>query len=346
MEINDKENMGKYSTGNAEELNSAKIKGGIKMMENGVMTAELVRDELVTNTEEQHSIVQQGIDANNEILSQEEKDKAYSAITKAQADSFVSVSEEDFDNDPHNEIMSKDIELIKKKGAFIPLENMTLIAKGTEGTHVFARRIAKGGGLGDPALTFLYPDGSISEDISISMFELYEIAAGNFGVNCADKDQDQIKSAKRLIKKFGSQVMSYWSSDLNLRAVELIEILLKNLGHLKVDNRNELDISKIYLTIYKYIQKVEGYPHKGYIKRKSVYALMPEDMEEIATTLLISVKELVVTLKKYNVLHLQPSSVGYQCEVKGVGSCYCIKVFEKYKHDDYADFSGDAYALL
>lgn len=46
------------------------------------------------------------------------------------------------------------------------------------------------------------------------------------------------------------------------------------------------------------------------------------------------------------ILHLQKSSVGNQCEVKGVGSCYCIKMLSKYQPEVVEDFSGNGYDTL
>lgn len=274
-------------------------------------------------------------------MSADERKKMCKDIVAVQEKVFIPVEQDEFDEDTKSIEVYTEIQNTKKSGAFIPVNGLTLLSVGNDGTKIFSKRIAKGGGFGDPVLIFVYPDGSVSEDVEIKMYELLEIAGGNYGDNCESIDKSDIAEAKKLIKKIAGRVLSYWTGDIGIRIKDLLRILVENLSTLQVDRGNELDIDKVYAAIFKYVEKVSGYPSKCYVKRKSVYALQREDMEEVANSLGAKINEIVNIVKRHNLLHLQPSSIGYQCEVKDVGSCYCIKVLSNYKHENYVDFNFD-----
>jgi hypothetical protein len=282
-----------------------------------------VKDEVVT------SIV--GIDA-------EEREKIYRDIQVAQKEAFLEVDQDEFKEDSVNTKVYTEIQNIKKSGAFVPIEGLTpLYVDKNTGIKVLAKRIAEDGGLGNPVLVFVYADGSTSKDIEIKMSELLDIINGKH-VNADNSDK---ADAKKAMKKIVGRISSNWDLSMGIRVADLITILIANFSTLQVDKENELDIDSVYEAIYSYIEKVHMDPDKPYMKRKTFYALKHEDMNEIALSLGVEVIDIAKTLKRNNVLRLQKKSRGYQCEVKDVGSCYCVRILAKDKHEDYVDFNYD-----
>ena len=275
------------------------------------------------------------------------KEKIYNDMMIAQENAFIEVDQNDFEEDSKSIEIYNEIQNIKKSGAFVPIKGLKLLSIGNEGTMIFAKRIAKGGGFGNPVLVFVYTDGSMSDDVEIKIGDLLIIAEGNYGEPKDNLDKDDIADAKKLIKQISGKIISYYAGDIRIMPKELIKLLVKNLSTLPVDKGNELDVDTLYAVIMKYIEKVSDYPTKSYIKRKSVYALTHEDMEEIVMYLGAGIKiiDVVSMLRRNNILHLQASAKN-QCEVKGVGSCYCIKIFKGFKHEDYVDFNFDPNELL
>ncbi|NLK44879.1 MAG: hypothetical protein GX300_10860 [Tissierellia bacterium] len=286
----------------------------------------------------QLKVVENEVSQNVIGMDAEEKERIFKDIVAVQEKAFIAVEQDEFEEDTKTIEVYNEIVNLKKSGAFIPIKGLTPIyVDRNTGIKIFAKRIAKGGGLGDPVLVFVYSDGTTSGDVEIKMYELIEIMGGNR----VGADEGDIADAKKMMKKVIGRISSYWDLGMDIRVEDLIKILVANLSTLQVDRGNVLDVDKVYAAIYRYIEKVNGYPGKCYIKRKYVYALKSEDMENIAIDLGAKVSEIVDILNRNNLLHLQASSIGYQSEVKGVGSCYCVRILLKYKYEDYVDYSGN-----
>lgn len=304
-----------------------------------------------------------GMETNNQLVPVEKEvvtgevemdivkvEEIYNNMMIAQKNAFLEVDKGEFEDDPKSIEIYNEIQSTKKSGAFVPLNGLTLLFVSNGGTKVFAKRIAKGGGLGNPVLVFVYSDGSVSEDIEIKMQELFAIAGGNYGKLIDGVDKEDVREAKKYIKQISGRILSYWSGDMHIEPIQLIKILKDNLSALKVDKGNELDFKKVYAAIYSYVEKVHMDANKSYMKRKSVYALTRDDMEIVVESLGLNISritDVAEILKRNNLLHLQPSSIGYQCEVKGAedkkgrSSCYCVRILAKNKHEDYEDFDFD-----
>lgn len=275
-------------------------------------------------------------------------EEIYNNMMIAQESAFLEVDQNDFEEDTKSIEIYNEIQNTKKSGAFVPLNGLTLLFVSNGGTKVFAKRVAKGGGYGNPVLVFVYTDGSVSEDVEIKMEELFIISGGNYGKLIDGIDEDDVREARKYIKQISGRILSYWSGDMEIMPKHLIKLLKDNLPALGVDRGNELDVDKVYAAIWRYVEMEYTGHAKGYMKRKGMYALTREDMDKIVNYLGVKTIDVINILKRHNLLYLQPSSIGYQCEVKWVDadekgrrSCYCVKILAKYKHEDYEDFTGD-----
>lgn len=270
----------------------------------------------------------------------EEREKFYRDTQVAQNNAFLEVDQNDFVEHTRTIEIYNEIQNVKESGAFIPINGLTPLYKDRNtGIMILAKRIAIGGGLGNPVIVFVYPDKTTSEEVEIKMSELIEIIGGNH-VKADDIDK---ADAKKMMKKVIGRISSYWDLDMEIRIEDLITILVANLSKIKVDEGNELTFKKVYAAIDKYVEEESWKPDNNYMKRKAVFALTSEDMTNIITYLGMGVKliDIIDILKRNNMLYLQKSSIGNQCEVKDKGSCYCVRILAKYKHEDYVDFNYD-----
>lgn len=268
-----------------------------------------------------------------------EKEEICKGIAAAQEKAFLPVDQNEFDDKPEHSEIYADIQNAKISGALIPTQILSLMFMGKAGTKIFAKRVAKGGALGDIALVFDYNDGNISEDVEVAMFDVMTIAMGNYGEHYDGINKDNLTDAKKSIKKVAGRVLRYWTGDLDIGIKDLVRLLYTNLSSLKVDRGMEISVDRVYAAIYGYVEKEHGYPEKHYMKRKSVYALTREDLKRAIEGVGIEVDGAIKLLNRHNLLYLQPSSIGYQCEVKGGGSCYCVRILANYKHEDYTDYN-------
>lgn len=326
----DQVRMGQEEGGNEMDGNALVSKQGGELMES-TLEGFHDKDRLTNN-----NLVKE---AGNEDI--EQNAIFHDELAAIQKDQLVPVLEEEL-IDKHAEIFSK-IDKAKSKGAFIP-NNLTLIHRGLAGSKILAKRVSEGDALGDVALVFAYASGNITKDVIVEMHELLTISHGNFGETSEDFEKEDISEAKKVIKKVGKRVLKYWAADIKISFRDLMKLLVGRLGDLKVDSDESLGINQVYGAIYSFIEENAGNWHRyPYLKRKSCYALLREDMEEIALTLNTKVKELLIILKRNNLLHLQPSSIGYQSEVNGVGSCYCIKILAENRYEvEKEDINPDA----
>lgn len=110
-----------------------------------------------------------------------EKEEICKGIAAAQEKAFLPVDQKEFDDKPEHSEIYADIQNAKISGALIPTQILSLMFMGKAGTKIFAKRVAKGGALGDIALVFDYNDGNVSEDVEVAMFDVMTIAMGNYG---------------------------------------------------------------------------------------------------------------------------------------------------------------------
>lgn len=273
-------------------------------------------------------------------------EKISSEIIEAQETYFADIDDGCLEKDVIDDKIYNEVLEAKRKGAFIPVQGMKLIYGGENRTKIFAKRVSKKGNNGEPVLIFAYTDGRISDEIEIKLEHLVKLSFLKYGRTQEVVDKKSATSAERLIEKIGGKIIPYWAFDIEINIVELLKLLTSNLSTLPLDSGNQLDVSIAYWSIYKYVQKLKGNPHKCYLERRGFYALTREDMVEIASKLNSTIPEIIKILKNNGLLHLQISSIGYQCEVKGVGNCYCIKILAKYQPQSIEDFSGNGFEEL
>lgn len=267
-------------------------------------------------------------------------------LVKAQEKFIAGVDENFLEDDTLESPILDEITEAKESGAFIPTKYLTLIYGNEKTTKIFAKRVVRNGNRGEPVIVFAYKDGEVSPEIEVKMAELMRISYGNFGEPQEGINKKDVAHAEALINKIGERILPYWEFDLEIRVVGLIKVLSKNISSLAVDRGNELDITLIYHYIYKYVQKLKDRPDKGYFIRKGFYALTREDMLEVASGLDSTAPKIIEILKQHNLLYLQNSSIGNQCEVKGVGSCYCIKMLAKFQPKEVEIFKENAFDEL
>jgi len=281
-----------------------------------------------------------------EATSEIEVEKIYHCLAKAQ-ESFIATVDEDFfvDNTQASAILDE-IDSAKASGAFVPTKHLRLIYGKENTTKIFAKRVAKNGNRGEPVIILVYPDGEVSPELEISMAELMRVSHGNYGETKDGMNKKDVAHADTLIKKIGDRILPYWELDIGINVVELLKMLCASISTLEVDRGEEIDVNMVYSAIYKYIQKSNNYPTKGYLIRKGFYALLSEDILEVASWMNTTSPKIIKILKQYDLLYLQKSSIGNQCEVKGVGSCYCIKMLAKFQPEEVETYSENSYDQL
>lgn len=257
----------------------------------------------------------------NEAASDMEVAKIYNDLEKAQAEFLAPIDEECLVDDTLDSAILTEIDKAKACGAFVPMHFLKLIYGGENTTKIFAKRVVRNGNRGEPVIVLAYVGGGVSPELQISMAELMRVSFGNYGEMEGGNKKDVIH-AETLIRRIGDRILPYWEPDLGIGVIGLLKILSGSISSLAIDRGDELDVSVVYTSIYKYVQKEKYF--KVYLERKGFYALLSEDMLEVASRMGITVPELIKLLKQYNLLRLQKSSIANQCEVKGVGSCYCI----------------------
>ncbi|MVX63095.1 hypothetical protein GKZ28_05205 [Clostridium chromiireducens] len=285
-------------------------------------------------------------DKENLNTSSEIANKICKDLNKAQENFIAPVDEEFLADDTLDKTIWEDINKAKESGAFIPTKYLTLIHGSETTTKIFAKLVVRNGNRGEPVIVLAYTDGGVSPELEISKAELMRISFGNYGVKENGFDKKDVAYASTLIKKIGDRILPYWEFDIGMTLMELLKLLSGKLSVLKIDRGEELDVKMVYSFIYKYVQRVKSHPAKCYIIRRGFYALISEDILEVASNMNSKVPTIIKMLKQNNLLHLQDSSVGNQCEVKGVGSCYCIKMLAKYQENEVQDFSGNAFDQL
>ncbi|OAA83556.1 hypothetical protein [Clostridium ljungdahlii] len=261
-------------------------------------------------------------------------EKIYSNLAEAQENFIAPVDKGFLEDDILDSDILSEIAKAKASGAFVRTKHLTLIYGNEETTKIFAKRVVRNGNRGEPVIVFVYKDGESSSELEISKAELIRLSLGNYGEKAEGVNKKDVSYAETLLKKIGDRILPYWEFDIEITLIDLLKILSKNISKLKIDRGDELDITMVYSCIYKYVQKLKTYPNKCYLIRKGFYALTREDMLEVASSLESNIPDLIKILKQNNLLYLQNSSIGNQCEVKGVGSCYCVKMLAKYQTEE------------
>lgn len=274
-----------------------------------------------------------------EVTSEIEAGKIYHSLAKAQENFIATVDEDFFVDNTQTCAILDEIDTAKARGAFVPTRYFRLIYGKENTTKIFAKRVAKNGNRGEPVIILAYPDGEVSPELEISMAELMRVSYGNYGEMKEGINKKDVTHADILIKRIGDRILPYWELDIGISVIDLLKILSTSLSNLEVDRGEEIDVNVVYSAIYKYVQKSNNYPTKGYLIRKGFYALLADDLLEVASGINISIPKFIKILKQYDLLHLQKSSIGYQCEVKGVGSCYCIKMLVKFQPTEVEKYS-------
>lgn len=265
----------------------------------------------------------------------------FNEITVSQNKLYAQIEDDDFEEDKIGKEIVSELNDARINGAFLDMSKLTLIYGRQNTTKIFAKRVISNGNNGEPVLVFLYTNGRTTPEISITMQEIMTVRFGNYGIENEQIDKYNLNQARKILRKLGERLFQYWNVDINISISRLIELLEVNYNSLKIDTGTELDIALVYSVIFKYIQS-EKSRMRDEIERKSVYALQKEDMMNIASKLNLKLGELVKYLKNNYILHLQNSSVGYQCEVKGLGSCYCIRKLNKYKDENIVNLDFNA----
>lgn len=229
-----------------------------------------------------------------------------------------------------------------QNGALKPCDMVPvyLIKDGASG--LYAKRIRLPSGKSEVVLVYYRSDGRCSEEISIPNSELFTIARAYCDASTAEAKREGKKAAGKVTKK----LLEYWDGEVLFNTGDVISSLIEQLPSLPVDTTRTLDIKVVYARIVNKVENMKNHPGYTWISRRGYYAFWPDQFQEVAEEMAMKPKELALYLKQYGLLYLQNSSVGYQCNVKGVGNCYCVKTLRKFQTEEVEEVNGDARALL
>lgn len=248
------------------------------------------------------------------------------------ATELIEIDESEFESeiDPK---LREEIEQLKRQGVFIPTDKFTILLTSNDGSSIMAKKNVHKGNRSDIAIVYAYNDGSRSDEVIINNAELLTMVRGNFGrdderddENAVSEDKADIAAAKKALKKFEERLLPYWRFGINIPTHAIVQMICRIYNQLKEDRSESPDIYNIYSYIIKKVESDRNHPGYSWIIRKRFYALPENYLEEIAVKFGLNTKELIMLLKHSNLLYLQDSSIGYQCKVKDIGYCYCVRM--------------------
>ena len=241
------------------------------------------------------------------------------------ANELVEIDESEFVNEIDPDL-KKEVEKMKFQGVFIPADEFTILCHVDNGAAILAKKNIYKGNRSDVAIVYAHSDGSRSDEVIISNSDLLLLSRGNFGEDNNTADKADIALAKKTLRKFEERLLPFWRYGTNVSSVFIIKTICGMYSHLKEDRSALPDIYSIYSFIIKKAETNITHPCYFYMVRRQFYAFTEVDFTEIASHFGLNIKELAIMFKQANLLYTQTSTVGYQCNVKGIGNCYCVKM--------------------
>lgn len=214
-------------------------------------------------------------------------------------------------------------------GALKPKDLMPIMINPDGISGVYAKRVIKFDDTSHSALVFCRIDGSCTEDIPIDNKDLYDVCFGA----CATATEKMKNDGEKALKRIRNKMLEYWDGRIMFDAQCVAERVATYQSRLPVDNQIP-DIKKVYAKIVGKAEEQINHPYYCNIFRKGFYAFPPELFAEIAKELQMTSTKLAQLLKRNGLLHLQDSSIGYQCYVNYFkDNCYCVLTIKQYQHE-------------
>lgn len=258
-------------------------------------------------------------------------------------DGFLQPDASDFDNNV-DKTLEKEIQQFKNMGGFIP-KDLTPLFLMEDGSGIFGKKVVGKGKENYTLLTYVYSDGSISDDIRIDNSELHHISKGNYGKKNEHVDKYDVALARKTLSKLEDKILPYWRPTIDVPPESIVQMLFRMFDQLEVEHTQTATRVDIYKYIVEVAERGRNSISHFYIVRRNYYAFTVEHFVEIAEHFNLSKEELIAELKKGGMLYTQKSSVNNLAKVNGIGYCYCIKMMasrcNKVAVEDLSGYSYD-----
>lgn len=231
-------------------------------------------------------------------------------------------------------------ELAERQGVFDLGEKKLPIVSRRKYFSVGAGICKKSNNIKSICLQFIYPDNTYSDLFEFSQTAFIKAGRKNFALS--DKASAKIVNQfdDLMVSNICSNLARYISREDSVAVLRDTFDVYENLESIV----NEPSITEVYSRIVAYIYRNKGDFHMlPYALDGKTYRIETLQFDRMMKNLdYDNPKKILKLLKKHNMLHLPPSSVGYQAKVKtcdGSINCYCIKKL-------CADYERPVQALL
>lgn len=236
---------------------------------------------------------------------------------------FSAIDESEFDTD-YCPKTYKNVSLAIQNGALRPQDMLAIELLEDGITGLYAKRVNESSGKSYVALVYYRSDGTCTEDIKLENKDLVPLVFSTM----EGASQECIKEAKKPYNRIQNKILEYWDGTVIFDIAEVIKKLAANLNQLPVDSTQCPDVNFVYTKVVEFVDKYWGGPEQVNFFRRGFYAFHPMYFKDLAESVQMEPKKLAEFLKRNHLLYLQDSGHAFQCKVRDIGNCYCVRVIK------------------